>query len=141
MGYHLEGDLQEDCDCRVLCPCWIGEDPDNGTCDTILAYNMRRGTINETDVAGLSLALMAHIPETFSKETGASQSSSMSEPPGSRKRRCSAYGRVNSAAPWRTWRNSSARWCSRARAHHLHIERGPGHSKNRFRRRLCDGSV
>jgi len=34
MAYHLEGRLLEVCDCRVLCPCWIGEDPDNGTCDT-----------------------------------------------------------------------------------------------------------
>ena len=33
MAYHLEGRLLEVCDCRVLCPCWIGEDPDNGTCD------------------------------------------------------------------------------------------------------------
>ena len=62
MGYHLEGDLLEVCDCRVLCPCWIGEDADNGTCDTILAYKMKKGTINGTDVTGLSLALMAHIP-------------------------------------------------------------------------------
>jgi hypothetical protein len=62
MGYQLEGDLLEVCDCRVLCPCWIGEDADNGTCDTILAYNMKKGTINGTDVTGLSLALMAHIP-------------------------------------------------------------------------------
>ena len=28
MGYQLEGRLLEVCDCRVLCPCWIGEDPD-----------------------------------------------------------------------------------------------------------------
>jgi hypothetical protein len=27
MAYHLEGKLLEVCDCRVLCPCWIGEDP------------------------------------------------------------------------------------------------------------------
>ena len=38
MGYSVEGDLLEVCDCNVLCPCWIGEDPDNGTCDTALAY-------------------------------------------------------------------------------------------------------
>ena len=28
MAYHLEGRLLEVCNCRVLCPCWIGEDPD-----------------------------------------------------------------------------------------------------------------
>ncbi|MFI5019627.1 MAG: DUF1326 domain-containing protein, partial [Dongiales bacterium] len=32
MGYRLEGDLLEVCDCNILCPCWVGEDPDNGTC-------------------------------------------------------------------------------------------------------------
>ena len=25
MGYRLEGDLLEVCDCKVLCPCWIVE--------------------------------------------------------------------------------------------------------------------
>jgi hypothetical protein len=38
MSYHLEGRLLEVCNCRVLCPCWIGEDPDFGTCDTIIAW-------------------------------------------------------------------------------------------------------
>jgi hypothetical protein len=32
MSYPLDGDLLEVCDCRVLCPCSIGEIPDNGTC-------------------------------------------------------------------------------------------------------------
>lgn len=62
MGYHLEGDLLEVCDCKVLCPCWIGENPDNGTCDSIVAYKMRNGTVNATDVSGLSLCLIAQIP-------------------------------------------------------------------------------
>ena len=62
MGYHLEGDLLEVCDCKVLCPCWIGENPDNGTCDSIVAYKMRSGKVNATDVSGLSLCLIAQIP-------------------------------------------------------------------------------
>jgi hypothetical protein len=65
--YELEGNLLEVCDCRVLCPCWIGEDADNGTCDTILAYKMKKGNVNGTDVTGLSLALMAHIPGNILK--------------------------------------------------------------------------
>jgi len=28
MAYNLKGRLLEVCNCRVLCPCWIGEDPD-----------------------------------------------------------------------------------------------------------------
>jgi hypothetical protein len=62
MAYNLEGKLLEVCDCNVLCPCWIGEDPDNGTCDTVVAYHIDKGTIDGTDVSGLSLALAAFLP-------------------------------------------------------------------------------
>jgi hypothetical protein len=63
MGYQLEGKLLEVCDCNVLCPCWIGEDPDNGTCDAVLAYHIDKGTIEGTDVSGLTLGLLGHIPK------------------------------------------------------------------------------
>src|SRR4029077_18821744 len=62
MAYHLEGRLLEVCNCRVLCPCWIGEDPDNGTCDTIVAWHFDKGTIDGVDVAGTTLACVAHVP-------------------------------------------------------------------------------
>jgi hypothetical protein len=62
MGYQLEGKLLEVCDCNVLCPCWIGENPDNGTCDAVLAYHIDKGTIDGTDVSGLTLSLVAHVP-------------------------------------------------------------------------------
>ena len=67
MAYHLEGDLLEVCDCQVLCPCWIGEDADNNTCDAIVAYKVDKGTINGLDVSGLSLALMVFIPGNILK--------------------------------------------------------------------------
>ena len=62
MAYHLEGRLLEVCDCRVLCPCWIGEDPDNGTCDSVLAYHFDKGAIDGVDVAGRTIAMVSHIP-------------------------------------------------------------------------------
>ena len=62
MAYQLEGKLLEVCDCNVLCPCWIGEDPDNKTCDTVFAYHIDKGTIDGTDVSGLNLSLAAHVP-------------------------------------------------------------------------------
>ena len=62
MAYELEGDLLEVGDCGVLCPCWIGEDADNGTSDAIVAYNVHRGTIDGTDVSGLSICLISQIP-------------------------------------------------------------------------------
>jgi hypothetical protein len=62
VAYHLEGRLLEVCNCRVLCPCWIGEDPDFGTCDTIVSWHFDKGKINGVDVAGRTIALIAHVP-------------------------------------------------------------------------------
>ena len=62
MAYQLEGRLLEVCDCNVLCPCWIGEDPDNGTCDAIVAYQLDKGTVDGVDVSGHTLAFLTHIP-------------------------------------------------------------------------------
>lgn len=62
MSYHLEGRLLEVCNCNVLCPCWIGENPDNGTCDTIVAWHFDRGQVNGVDVSGRTIALIAHVP-------------------------------------------------------------------------------
>ena len=62
MAYHLEGRLLEVCNCRVLCPCWIGEDPDFKTCDTIVAWHFDKGTVDGVDVTGCTLAMIAHMP-------------------------------------------------------------------------------
>jgi hypothetical protein len=62
MGYHLEGRLLEVCNCKVLCPCWIGEDPDFGTCDTIVSWRVDKGDVDGVDVGGLTIAAVAHIP-------------------------------------------------------------------------------
>src|SRR5438067_1106219 len=62
MSYHLEGRLLEVCNCRVLCPCWIGEDPDNGTCDTIVGWRFDKGEVEGVDVAGTTLVCVAHVP-------------------------------------------------------------------------------
>jgi hypothetical protein len=62
MAYHLEGRLLEVCDCRVLCPCWIGEDPDNGTCDSMQAWHFDRGNVDGLDMTGRTIAAAFHIP-------------------------------------------------------------------------------
>jgi hypothetical protein len=60
--YDLEGSLLEACSCGVLCPCWIGEDPDSGYCDAFNAYHLDRGTIRGVEVSGLSFVTVHHIP-------------------------------------------------------------------------------
>ncbi|MEX0682392.1 MAG: DUF1326 domain-containing protein [Dehalococcoidia bacterium] len=62
MGYNIEGDLLEVCNCDILCPCWVGEDPDNGTCDSVMGYNVRSGSIDGVDVSGHTVAFAVHIP-------------------------------------------------------------------------------
>lgn len=62
MAYRLEGDLLEVCDCKVLCPCWIGEDPDGGTCNSALAYRITAGAIDGLDVGGIVMASVVRIP-------------------------------------------------------------------------------
>jgi hypothetical protein len=61
-GYQLQGTLLEACDCNVLCPCWIGEDPDGGTCQSVVAYHLDTGTVGGVDVSGLTVATVVFIP-------------------------------------------------------------------------------
>lgn len=60
--YQLEGTLLEACSCGVLCPCWIGEDPDNGDCLSVNAYHFGRGSIQGIDVSGLNFVTVNIIP-------------------------------------------------------------------------------
>lgn len=62
MAYKLEGDLLEVCNCNVLCPCWIGEDPDEGYCHSTLAYRFNSGEIDGVDVSGVVVAGQVNIP-------------------------------------------------------------------------------
>ncbi|MEJ7893817.1 MAG: DUF1326 domain-containing protein [Solirubrobacteraceae bacterium] len=61
-GYDLEGTLLEACTCNVLCPCWIGEDADGGSCSAFNAYRLERGTIRGVDVSGLNFVRVVLIP-------------------------------------------------------------------------------
>jgi hypothetical protein len=60
--YALDGQLLEVCDCGTLCPCWVGDDPDNGTCKSFLAYHIEHGEIKGVDVSGLTLVNIVNIP-------------------------------------------------------------------------------
>lgn len=61
MGYQLDGRLLEACSCDVICPCWVGQDPDGGSCEGIAFWHIDRGVIDGIDVSGLTLGVAAHI--------------------------------------------------------------------------------
>ena len=65
MAYEIEGRLLEVCTCNVLCPCWVGEDPDFKTCDTVIAWGIEQGSIEGVSVDGLTMAVSAHIPKNI----------------------------------------------------------------------------
>lgn len=61
-GYLLEGTLLEACSCGVLCPCWIGENPDLGECFAAVAWHYDKGVIGGIDVSGHTAVAITHIP-------------------------------------------------------------------------------
>ena len=65
--YQLEGRLLDVCSCNVLCPCYVGADPDGGTCDSVVAWHIDTGTIQGVDVSGLTIAMSTHIPGNILK--------------------------------------------------------------------------
>src|SRR6266704_4233045 len=65
--YQLDGRLLEVCSCDVLCPCWVGADPDGGTCDAAVGWHIDTGTIQGVDVSGLTFAISVHIPGNIMK--------------------------------------------------------------------------
>ena len=67
MAYQVKGRLLEVCTCKTLCPCWVGEDPDGGTCDGCLAWHIDSGMINGVDVTGRTIVALAHIPGNILK--------------------------------------------------------------------------
>jgi hypothetical protein len=60
--YSFTGSLIEACSCNVLCPCWIGEDPDLGDCRTFLSFHIDSGRIKTMDVSNLSVVIVAYVP-------------------------------------------------------------------------------
>ena len=60
--YVLDGTLLEACSCGGPCPCWVGDDPDGGRCDSVNAYHIDRGRVGAVDVSNLSFVQVNQIP-------------------------------------------------------------------------------
>lgn len=65
MSYRLEGSYFENCSCEVACPCGASNLALPATydrCHVLLAFNVRSGEIDGTDVSGTSVALFGDAP-------------------------------------------------------------------------------
>lgn len=67
MAYQVEGRLLEVCTCKVICPCWVGADPDGGICDGLLGWHVDKGNVEGKDVSGRTLVMLCHIPGNILK--------------------------------------------------------------------------
>jgi hypothetical protein len=61
-AYMLDGTLLEACSCGGPCPCWVGDDPDGGRCDSVNAYHIDQGHVEGLDVSNLSFVQVNQIP-------------------------------------------------------------------------------
>ena len=53
MGYLLHGTFVEACDCRLMCPCWTDDEPDDGHCTGLFAWSVADGsTVDGCAVGG-----------------------------------------------------------------------------------------
>jgi hypothetical protein len=60
--YQIEGTVMEACDCDTVCPCYAGEDPTNGSCQSVFAYHIDRGQISGVDVSNLTIVAAVRSP-------------------------------------------------------------------------------
>ena len=56
MAYEMRGQFLEACDCRIPCPCWFDEDPDEDECNGVVGWQIEQGAIDGVDVSGLNVA-------------------------------------------------------------------------------------
>lgn len=62
MAYQLQGRMLEVCSCEAVCPCFVNEVPDGGTCDVTVAWHIDKGDVEGVDVSGRTFAAMARLP-------------------------------------------------------------------------------
>ena len=143
MAYEIEGRLLEVCTCNVLCPCWVGEDPDYKTCDTTIAWGIEKGSIEGVDVNGLTMAVSAHIPKNI-LDPEVVEGRRVRRRPGDRRAGGRAAAAVHRAARWRGRRPRRPHRRGRrrrARADHVHRRGRQGPDLDRLDRRGRDGAV
>jgi hypothetical protein len=69
MAWNLSGSYSETCSCELMCPCNLSFD--HGAtydfCRVTLAFNIRDGMVDDTDIAGRRLVLIADTPKVMTE--------------------------------------------------------------------------
>ncbi len=66
MAWNIKGTYWAPCSCNVGCPCTLGEmEADRAWCSGTLAFDIRGGNVDGTDVSGCKVVLAADWPSGF----------------------------------------------------------------------------
>jgi hypothetical protein len=69
MSWNVKGSYVETCSCDLICPC--NASFDHGAvydfCRVVLAFNIREGEVEGTDVGGLKVAMIADAPKVMTE--------------------------------------------------------------------------
>jgi hypothetical protein len=69
MAWNLKGSYVETCSCELMCPCNLSFD--HGAtydfCRVTLAFNIREGNVEGTDIGGLRVAAIADTPKVMTE--------------------------------------------------------------------------
>ena len=67
MAYRLAGTYVAVCDCSLFCPCPMDGPPTgkDGQCHGTIVFQIREGTVADTDLSGVDFALFNHFPSNL----------------------------------------------------------------------------
>lgn len=67
MAWKVSGQSIELCSCKLLCPCWLGPDeqPDQGWCSGVFAFDIREGESDGINLSGTRAAITGQWPGNF----------------------------------------------------------------------------
>jgi hypothetical protein len=69
MSWNLKGSYAETCSCELMCPCNLSFD--HGAtydyCRVALAFNVREGAVDDTDVTGRRVVIIADAPKVMTE--------------------------------------------------------------------------
>jgi hypothetical protein len=66
--WHFSGDYFENCNCSVVCPCFVStrgpltSRPTEGVCDVALIFHIENGSYDSISLNGLNVAVAVHVP-------------------------------------------------------------------------------
>ena len=61
-SWSIAGTYFESCNCEVACPCVFLSPPTTGECTVLIAWHIDSGSLGNTDLGGLNVALAVHSP-------------------------------------------------------------------------------